>query len=390
MTLLLPMVLWSLLAACGAEGDDADQDGDETLDDDSGNPEPDDDSAVDDDESPGEEPDLLEKFQPLLIQKLAPDYEDVAYPPESDRIGRLSLHPGDEHFDYTVRVNTAAPVMYHFTASAVIRGQTLPQLVFAFFYPERPLLATFADDPIWYLFHWFDAGAIDGKVVRITLDADGETPLLIEAARNCGCGWQLHVNQLVDDEARAEFEALGQEYPGLVKPDAPHDTRYVWIMPADEADVPLRPVVVDDYGWTESPHHVLATFTSLEQWSNSDLEIAPGVLYRPADIDVDVSDAGALDVQSFARLPYDPLYTLSPTGSADEVGIFDEYGYVWNAYSLFYRILRDLTDRTEFPGTPRDPADLEVVHETMDFWEQQALYETFIYLPESLFGPPEF
>jgi hypothetical protein len=69
------------------------------------------------------------------------------------------------------------------------------------------------------------------------------------------------------------------------------------------------------------------------------------------------------------------------------VGIFDEYGYIWNSYSPFWKLLRDTTDREEFPGTPRDPAAFEVVHETIDFWAQETLFDTFIYLPESIFGP---
>jgi len=42
----------------------------------------------------------------------------------------------------------------------------------------------------------------------------------------------------------------------------------------------------------------------------------------------------------------------------------------------------------EFPGTPLDPDHLEVVHETIDFWDP-SLCGRFIHLPDALFCPEE-
>jgi len=368
-----------------SDDDDAATDDDSAADDDAGDDDAADDDAVDDDTV--NEDELLARFQPLLIQKLAPDYGAVNYPPESDLIGELSLHPGNTDFDYLVEVDTAAPVMYHFTAQAEIRGTVYQQLLYEFFYPERPLLYTLEQNAVWYLAHWFDAGAIDGKVVRVTLDIDNATPLFIEVMQSCGCGWKFYVNKLVDDAARAEFEAAGEPYPGLAKPAAPHDVPYVFVMAADVASAQSYPVVLDDYGWTDSAHNFMAAFTSLEQALAADLDVDPALLYVPSDLEVDTTQVGALEPRDFERLPYDPLYTMMPAGSEEEVGIFDEYGYIWNAYSPFWLAIRNGGTATEFPGTPRDPAAFEVVHETMDFWDRQTLFDTFIYLPESIFGP---
>jgi hypothetical protein len=374
------------LLSCDAAGDDDDDaDGDDAMDDDAADDDDADDSG-DDDTGDSDEA-LLDAFQPLLVQKLADDYSTLAYPPESDLIGRLSLHPGDADFDYLVQVDTAAPVMYRFPASAAIRGREYRQLVYAFFYPERPIPHTRAEDPIGWLKRWYEAGKIDGKVVRVTLDADDATPLLIEVMQSCGCGWQLYVNRTVDDAARAEFEAAGQPYPGLVRADAPHDVQYVWVLPADVSGASLRPVVVDEDGWSISAHHILGAFTSFDQYRASGPAIAKGVLYLPDGLDVALGDPGPLEERRFAREPYDPLYRLTIEGSDIEVGIFDEFGYIWNSYSPLYKALRG-TGMTEFPGTPRDVAAFEVVHETKPFWEQQALFEAFIYLPVSLFGAP--
>jgi len=384
------LLMWN--AACDSNDDD-DSNSNDDADDDVDNHDddtPSDDDTVDDDtaDDDAEETVLLDQFQPLLIQKLAQDYETLNYPPASDLIGELSLHPGNADFDYLVQVDTAAPVMYRFTAQADIRGTVYQQLLYAFFYPERPLLATFQENPMWYLLHWYEVGAIDGKLVRITLDTDNQTPLFIEFMQSCGCGWKLFVNQTIDDAAQEEFEAAGQPYPGLAKPEAPHDVQYVFIMPADAADAQSYPVVMDDFGWTDSAHNILAAFTSYKQWLGSEFTVDRGVLYVPQDLDVETPDADPLEIQYFSRLLYDTLYSLAPVGGeAVEVGIFDELGYIWNAYSLFWKYMRNHTDRTEFPGTPRDPAAFEVVHETMNFWDQQTLFETFIYLPESLFGP---
>ena len=368
------------ILSCGTVGshhDDADGD------DDAGGDDASDDSG--DDDTGGNDEALLDEFQPLLVQKLADDYSALAYPLESDLIGRLSLHPGDADFDYIVQVDTAAPVMYRFAASAQIRGREYRQLVYAFYYPERPIPHTRAEDPLGWLSRWYEAGKIDGKVVRVTLDSDQVTPLLIEVMQSCGCGWQLYVNKIVDDAARAEFEVAGQPYPGLVKTDAPNDVQYVWILPSDVPGAPLRPVVADEDGWSVSAHYILGGFTSFDQYLASGLAITKGVLYLPEGLDAAVSDPGPLEERRFARDPYDPLYHLAVEGSDAEVGIFDGFGYIWNAYSPLYKALRG-SGMTEFPGTPRDPAAFEVVHETIPFWGQQALFERFIYLPVSLFG----
>ena len=344
-------------------------------------------SAADDD-SGGTDDELLQQFEPVVIQRIAQDYSTLAYTPEDDLLGGLSLLPGDGNFDQIVGVDTTAPVVYMSTASATIRGNSFKQLIYAMYYPERAIPYTFEQDPAGWLLKWYDAGKIDGKVIRVTLGLDGRTPLLIEAMQSCGCGWQLFANKIVDDAARQEFEKAGQQYPGLEKSDAPNDVEYVHVLPADVSGAAAHPVLVDDYGWTTSSHNIMGAFTSFAQWQASGLAIDKGLLYLPQDLDVGIADPGALQETFFARQPYDPLYRLKPQGSDAEIGIFDSYGYIWNAYSSFYKNLRDTTSMTEFPGTPRAPAAFEVVHETMKFWEQETLFNTFIYLPASLFGQP--
>jgi len=385
------LVMASLWAGCvlGCAVDD--DDNDDASDDDTA-PADEDDDTTDDDTADDDEPtvdELLQRFRPVVIQQLAEDYAFLPYPETSDRLGELSLHPGDGEFEYTVQVDTAVPVVYTASRVVTIRQQEHLQLLYFFFYPERPIPITMADGFLEYMSMYIWSGLIDGKVVRVTLDADRETPLLIEIARNCGCDWQLYVNQKVDNAVRGEFEAAGEEYPGLVKADAPNDVHYVHLMPADLPGAATTHIAVAaEAGWTDDyPHRHLAAFTSFEQYLSSDIQFAQGDLYLSQNEEDGVFDPGPLTAVSYVLQEYEPLYTLPVVGTAEAVGIFDPFGFVWNSYSPLTNWMRKQCCFTKYPGTPRDPNELEVVHETMDFWDVTTLFDTFIYLPESLFGP---
>jgi hypothetical protein len=390
---LLAILLGLWLIGCGAEDDSSsDADAAAQTDDDaqSGDDDDNDDNDDDNDNDSGPSPDeLLARFRPLIVQGLADDYASLPYPETSDELGLLSVHEGDGDFEYTVQVDVAQPIVYEYWSEMTIRGEPHLQLLYAFFYPERPLPITFFDNPIEFINMFIWSGLIDGKVVRVTLDAARETALFIEVARNCGCDWQFYVNKLVDDAARAEYEAAGEEYPGLVKRDAPHDVTYVHILPADKQSATDAVVVAAEPGWTgDYPHHLLGAFTSFEQWRASDTTVAPGDLYLPPDANAADFAVDGLTPVSYASQRYDALYTLPLAGTDQEIGIFDAFHYVWNSYSPLTNWMRHQCCFTKYPGTPKDPAFLEVVHETIDFWDP-VLYETFIYLPESLFGPAE-
>lgn len=333
------------------------------------------------------ETELLKRFQPILVQELAENYSTLPYPEESDRIGALSLHEGDENYEYMVGVDTTRPVMYAIGADLVrIHNSNHYQLMYSFFYPERPLPSLREDGLFKFIERYLFSGLIDGKVIRITLDRDDETPLFIEIAALCGCYWKLYVNSIIDDAMRAEFEDAGQEYPGLVKPESPHDVQYVWILPEDVENAPTRIVVAAEDGWTVEHHWTLGGYTSYEQWFASDAAFSNGVLYLPEDQEVEIFDAGGLSTEYFSIHPYDDLYRMKPQGSDLAVGIFDEYHHVWNSYSPYTKFLRDLGRTKKFPGTPWDPNRLEIVHETIDYWRSD-LFDQFIHMPAPIFDP---
>ncbi len=73
-------------------------------------------------------------------------------------------------------VDTSDPVVFVRAAHTRYAGETLLQLVYSFWFPERP--RTGAIDLL--------AGRLDGITWRVTLDGRGE-PLLFDSIHNCGC-----------------------------------------------------------------------------------------------------------------------------------------------------------------------------------------------------------
>ena len=88
-----------------------------------------------------------------------------------DRIGAMTLVPGG-----TPRVDILRPQVYRRIAFAQLAGQTLVQLVYLAWFPERPSAGSF--DLL--------AGQLDGFVWRVTLDNHGQ-PLLYDTIHACGC-----------------------------------------------------------------------------------------------------------------------------------------------------------------------------------------------------------
>lgn len=90
---------------------------------------------------------------------------------EFDRIGALKLETDDR-----VIVDAAAPVVYTRVAYTLLGGLIHPQLVYTFWFSERPPRSAF--DLL--------AGKLDGVVWRVTLDAAGEA-LVYDTMHACGC-----------------------------------------------------------------------------------------------------------------------------------------------------------------------------------------------------------
>ncbi len=95
---------------------------------------------------------------------------DVQTRADLDRFGRLKL------LDANATVDVVQPIAYQRITFTRLKGETLVQLVYTFWFPERPLRAAF--DLL--------SGRLDGVMIRVTLDENGEV-LLVDSIHACGC-----------------------------------------------------------------------------------------------------------------------------------------------------------------------------------------------------------
>ncbi|HHM06377.1 MAG TPA: hypothetical protein ENJ19_11665 [Gammaproteobacteria bacterium] len=136
---------------------------------------------------------LLARHAPLIEVQTASD---------ADHIGAPRWQA-----DGTLRIDINDPSVYTLTSHTRFEGTTLLQLVYVFWFPERPRES------------WADilAGPLDGIVWRVTLDTDG-TPLLYDAIHPCGCYHMFFPSPRLT--ARTEQNKLYQE-PPLIPAPAP-------------------------------------------------------------------------------------------------------------------------------------------------------------------------
>ncbi len=136
-------------------------------------------------------PEGIRLFAPVVVIEWP---AQRSYPASFDRFGEIFLTGSPKSVQ--VNVNTSRPMMYFYTSEAKIHGRRHEQLVYVWWYPERPEMT--ADDPA--------AGHIDGDTLRITLDLQ-QRPAIFEVLQSCGCGHLVFVSDELEKLARAEFDA---------------------------------------------------------------------------------------------------------------------------------------------------------------------------------------
>ncbi len=107
---------------------------------------------------------LLYRHAPVLEIDVAGDF---------DRIGALQLDIDDR-----VKVDAVAPVAYTRITYTLLGGVIRPQLVYTFWFSERPRAPGSTFDLL--------AGKLDGVVWRVTIDSTGEA-LIYDSMHACGC-----------------------------------------------------------------------------------------------------------------------------------------------------------------------------------------------------------
>jgi len=115
-------------------------------------------------------PQFSDAERDLLFRAYAPAFE-IETTGEYDRFGPLAWRQGA-----APEVDPARPVTYTRLAFTRFYGQTLAQLVYTIWFPERPSSGT--TDLL--------SGRLDGLVFRVTLGSDG-APLVYDTMHACGC-----------------------------------------------------------------------------------------------------------------------------------------------------------------------------------------------------------
>lgn len=321
---------------------------------------------------------LLRRWAPVFIQRLPA--QEPLYNPRADRIGQLSLSSYDTDWEYRVNVDTATRVVYATARLARLGLTTHVQLLYLWFYPERPVDVTPEQNASLYWLEWLWSGDVDAKVLRVTLDVEAVEPLLYETVNLGGDGYALFVDKRVEQELIAEFEASGDPFPGVARPDGPLQ-RMVTVMPGNIDGATRRPTLALADGYDFGFHRVVDAWTSYEQYYFDD-EIKNGLIY--ADADWFIFDPRTLERTDYILRPYEELSRLPPAGSLQPVGIFDRWGNIWNGYTPPARFFLRY-DIPLFPGTPRELDRVMVLNNAFAFMDAATLLEALIYLPASLF-----
>ncbi len=133
----------------------------------------------------------LARFAPILVQERV---DAPRYPARDDEIGAIKLE--GSHARIRVLVQTDQPTLYAYERRTMIHGREFPQLVYCWWFPERPPMQPL--DP--------EAGPVDGSTLRITLDSHGQ-PAVAEVIENCGCYYLCLVSEQIEQRARQEYSA---------------------------------------------------------------------------------------------------------------------------------------------------------------------------------------
>ncbi len=187
------------------------------------------------------------------------------YDADSDRIGGVKLSGNVQRIE--VQIDPAEPAVYVYTSKAQIGGRVYRQLNYVWWFPERPAMT--ARDS--------GAGHIDGSVIRITLDSNGQ-PIFIESSLNCGCAHEVFVSDDIESAAR---EAFGSPLDGkrfAVEKSVPGKHDVVVIDTFDAGPNASHPLVLSSAGY----HDVYQVKLNASETIDS-TEIAEEASYRVLD-----------------------------------------------------------------------------------------------------------
>jgi len=288
---------------------------------------------------PSIDPDIV-RYAPVLIQGVqkVDTQHPLRYALSDDYLGSPFLSADGTR----ANINTDQPTLYWQIEQATIKGQPFKQLVYVFWYPRRPVGS-------------IETGAIDGGILRITLDKQGR-PAVYEYAQTCGCYHGVFVARNIEEQAKAQYATIEPNRMHAVEPPITgHDD---WVVRnLIDAQPGTRPVLFLSAG-----KHFLVDIAAM----------------NPKQI----ADLTHDQHKTYALATYDTLDAV-PTADGRTGSIFNDKGLVKGARRSGEELM--LSD-LDHPGWPRRLSKMHI-HWDKDEWTDPTLLATHLRLPDTLTNP---
>ncbi|HMM76653.1 MAG TPA: hypothetical protein PJ986_13145 [Gammaproteobacteria bacterium] len=277
---------------------------------------------------------LLARYAPVI----AVEHKDaVSYDLNADRFGEVQMS-GVDLPHAQPRIDIEHPAVYTYVQHATIDAVAVKQLVYTFWFPERPKLNG-AFDP--------EVGTTQGAIIRVTLNAANE-PVIYENVSSCGCYYKVFPAAELEQRAARQYGAPLKH------------KRF-----ALENDVP-RKIDVNIPNLVEGEGRVVASYTA---GAHDVATIAP------------FEGAGERAHRTYRMLPYEALESLPFNGGT--ISMFDEEGLVRSADRLEATLLA--ASGMYHAGTPRQRGTLMIYFDQADF-DDPALLARYLRLPRGAFA----
>lgn len=286
------------------------------------------------DDTLGPDRKLLMSQAPILVQGIkkagTPSAEG-----DADSIGTPYLCRTQDT-TFNVNIHTNRPAMYARVETEKVNGVWLKQLVYEFWYSERPVGGV-------------QKGDIDGGVLRVTVDSQNR-PIIYEYAQTCGCYHGAFVADWVEALAADAFPALAAGKQLHVEAEGSEwDVRDV----VRAATAHSRPVL-----FVESGIHMLAALQTdnvVDRWT-------------------------AVDSSQYSLYPYEALESIPIEGEEGRNSMFNASGLVWGAQRSGEEVLFFDLDH---PGWPRH-LDRMKIHWDKEGWLDDNLIMSEFRIPETV------
>ena len=268
--------------------------------------------------------------------------EKVSYDPKADRFGKVVMTGADVKSAQPL-IDVDSPTVYTYVESHQISGQAVKQLVYTFWFPERPKLKGGFDPEV---------GSTQGAIIRISLNADNR-PVLFENVSSCGCYYKIFPSERLETLAAAQYGTPLKRKKFALENDVPRKI---------DAHIP-------NLVRQSERQRIIASYTAGAH------DIASVEPYREED------DAASDRSMRYRLMTYEALESLPFNGAT--ISMFDEDGLVRNADRPEATLLA--ASGIYHAGTPRQRGTLMIYFDQADF-DDPDLLSHYLRLPVGAFA----